>query len=106
MPTRRSFIQWVPAAGVAVTASRAFAQAQPKLTMVDPQDPQAKALGYVTDATKADKSKFPKYQASQHCAVCQLYQGPASAQAAPCTIFGGKGVVAPGWCSAFVPKSS
>ena len=45
-------------------------------------DPQAKALGYVTDATKADKSKFPKYQPGQHCAVCQLYQGPASAQTA------------------------
>jgi len=106
MPTRRSFIQWVPAAGVAVAASRTFAQAQPQLTMVDPQDPQAKALGYVTDASKVDKAKFPKYQSGQHCAICQLYQGPASAQAAPCTIFAGKGVAGPGWCSAFVPKSS
>ena len=104
MTTRRRFIQWVPAAGAAVAAARALAQAQ--APMVDPNDPQAKALGYVTDATKADKSKFPKYQPGQHCAVCQLYHGPASAQTAPCTIFAGKHVVGPGWCSAFVPKAS
>jgi hypothetical protein len=106
MTTRRRFIQWVPAAGVAVASAHARAQAQAQAPMVDPNDPQAKALGYVTDATKVDKSKYPKYQSGQHCAVCQLYQGPASAQTAPCTIFAGKRVVGPGWCSAFVPKTS
>jgi hypothetical protein len=110
MTTRRTFIQWVPAAGLAVTAAQARAQAASQAgsagPMVDPQDPQAKALHYVTDATKVDKSQNPNYKPGQHCAVCQLYQGPASAQTAPCTIFGGKRVAAAGWCSAFVPKSS
>ena len=44
---------------------------------VDPKDPQAAALGYVTDATKADKAKFPKYAAGQACGSCQLFQGKA-----------------------------
>jgi hypothetical protein len=60
MTTRRRFIQWVPAAGVAVATAHARAQAQAQAPMVDPNDPQAKALGYVTDATKVDKSKYPK----------------------------------------------
>ena len=43
--------------------------------MVEETDPQAKALGYVTDATKVDPAKFPKYEKGQHCANCALYQG-------------------------------
>ena len=67
MPTRRSFIQIVPVAGVALLGARvAYADD------LKPTDPQAVALGYVSDATKADKAKYPKYAAGQDCANCQL----------------------------------
>ena len=107
MITRRRLLHWIPAAGAAGTlapiADRAASQAS-AAPMLSEADPQAKSLGYVTDAQRVDKAKFPKYAAGQHCAVCQLYQGPTSAPAAPCTLFAGKQVAGPGWCSAFVPK--
>ena len=53
MTSRRQFIQIVPVAGAALLASRG-ASAQ---DMVADTDAQAKALGYVGDAAKADKAK-------------------------------------------------
>ena len=103
MTSRRSFIQILPIAGaLALCAKTAFA-ADP--APVDPKDPQAAALGYVADAGKADKAKFPKYAAGQNCAGCQLYQGKAGDAAGPCAIFAGKKVEAKGWCSAYVKKA-
>ena len=103
MTTRRSFIQILPLAGaMALCANSALAADTPA---VDPKDPQAAALGYVVDATKADKAKFPKYAAGQACSGCQLYQGKAGDAAGPCAIFAGKKVEAKGWCSAYVKKA-
>jgi len=102
MTTRRHFIRIVPLAGaLALCARSAFADA-PK---VDPTDPQAKALGYVTDAAQADKARFPKYAAGQTCGSCQLYQGKPTDANAPCAIFAGKQVAAKGWCSAYTKKA-
>jgi hypothetical protein len=102
MTTRRSFIQIIPLAGaLALGAGSAFADA----TKVDEKDPQATAFGYVADATKADKAKFPKYAAGQVCAGCQLYQGKATDASGPCAIFAGKQVSAKGWCSAYTKKA-
>ncbi|CAN5200886.1 high-potential iron-sulfur protein [soil metagenome] len=98
--TRRQFIRIVPIAGGALLASQ-VAWSQP---MLDEKDAQATALGYVADAAKADKVKFPKYAAGQACAGCQLYQGKAGAAAGGCALFPGKMVTAKGWCSAFVKK--
>jgi len=78
----------------------AFAQA-----MVDETSPQAVALGYVADATKADVKKFPKYAAGQVCGNCALYQGKATDAAAACPLFAGKQVSVKGWCSAWVKKA-
>ena len=66
-------------------------------------DPQAAALGYKEVAAKVDKAKFPKYAAGQHCANCQLYQGPAIG-AGNCAIFSGKQVASGAWCNAYVKK--
>jgi hypothetical protein len=101
MTTRRAILHWLPAAGAAFVAARAGAQAAKP---VDEKEPQAVSLGYVTDAARVDKAKFPKYAAGQHCANCQFYQGTATAATAPCTIFGGRLVAGPGWCSAYVKK--
>ncbi|MEO8137670.1 MAG: high-potential iron-sulfur protein [Betaproteobacteria bacterium] len=102
MTTRRSFIQIIPVAGVAALSARVAFAATPEL---DPKDPQAAALGYVPDATKADKAKFPKYASGQLCGNCQLYQGKAGDTAGPCAIFAGKSVQAKGWCSAYAKKT-
>jgi hypothetical protein len=103
MTSRRQFIQIVPLAGAAVLASRgAFAADAP---MVDPKDPQAVALGYVSDATMADKAKYKNYAAGQQCSTCQLFQGKAGAASGPCPLFAGKQVSAKGWCSAWAKKA-
>ena len=103
MTSRRLFIQILPLAGtLALCANAAVAADAPK---VDPKDPQAAALGYVVDATKADKAKFPKVAAGQTCGNCQLYQGKAGDAGGPCAIFAGKQVAAKGWCSAYTKKA-
>ena len=102
MTTRRAILHWVPAAGVALVAGRAHAQAG---KAVDEKEPQAVSLGYVTDAARVDKAKFPKYAAGQQCSSCQFYTAAANAASGPCTIFGGRAVAGPGWCSAFVKKA-
>ena len=100
MTTRRTFIQIVPIVGFALLAARHATAAE-----LDPKEPQAAAVGYVTDATKADKSKFPKYAAGQDCATCALYQGKAGDASGGCPLFGGKTVAAEGWCSAYAKKA-
>lgn len=97
MTSRRRFISLVPFLGAA-TLARADAPA------LDPKDPQAAALGYVLDATKADKAKYPKYAAGQNCGGCALYQGAAGSAAGPCPIFQGKLVRSKAWCSAYVKR--
>ena len=70
---RRTFLMGAAGAASALAVSRlTFAQAG---TPLSESDPQAQALGYKTDAMKADRVKFPKYAAGQTCGGCQLYQG-------------------------------
>jgi hypothetical protein len=102
MTSRRNFIKIVPIAGMAAIAGRnAFAA---DLPMLDSSDPQAAALGYVPDATKANKAKYPTYAAGQHCGVCVLYQGTPGAKSGPCPLYPGKQVSVNGWCSSWAKK--
>lgn len=96
---RRTFVVNAVAAGAALATSRAFAQAA-----LSEKDPQAIALGYVSDATKADVKKYPRYAAGQACGNCALYQGKPADAAGPCPLFAGKQVSARGWCSAWAKK--
>ena len=96
--TRRTFLMTLAASGAAL-ASAAHAQAK-----LDEKDPQAVALGYVADASKADTKKFPKYAAGQNCASCALYQGKAADVLGGCPLFAGKQVAGKGWCSAWAKK--
>jgi hypothetical protein len=101
MTSRRRFIQIVPVAGAALLGARtASAQAD----MVSEKDPQAVALGYVADASKADKAKYKNWAATQNCTNCALYQGKATDPSAVCPLFGTKKVSAKGWCSAWAKK--
>jgi hypothetical protein len=98
---RRVFMMAVAAAGASaglVTAAHAQAK-------VDEKDPQAAALGYVADSTKADKKKYPKHAADQFCHNCALFQGKATDAAGACSLFAGKQVAGKGWCSAWVKKA-
>ena len=101
---RRIFvIQSVVSAGILATTR--LAQAQAAAPLVQESDPQAVALGYKNDATKADKVKYPKYAAGQHCANCALYQGKPTDATAGCPLFAGKQVAAKAWCSAWTKKA-
>lgn len=115
---RRQFLKFT-GLGVAslLLADKVLAQAPAapaagggKLEMVKESDAQAKALGYVEDATNVDVKKWPKRAgpagAKQFCYNCQFYisknANPASVPAAPCTLFANKGVTAKGWCNSWV----
>ncbi|MEO6031337.1 MAG: high-potential iron-sulfur protein [Burkholderiaceae bacterium] len=100
MTSRRQFIQIVPAASITLLAGHAAA-ATP---MLSEKDAAAVPLGYVADATHADKAKFKTYTAGQTCANCALYQGKPGDAAGPCPLFPGKNVAAKGWCSAHAKK--
>ncbi|MEO8123194.1 MAG: high-potential iron-sulfur protein [Burkholderiales bacterium] len=103
MTSRRDFIRIVPLAGAALLTSRtSFGADAPKLEL---KDAQAVALGYVPDATKADKAKFTNYAAGHECGNCHQFQGKAGDAFGPCLIFGGKQVSSKGWCSAWVKKA-
>jgi hypothetical protein len=97
--SRRVFMLQVAACGAVVGTA---VQAQP--ARLDEKDPQAVALGYVADSTKADKKKFPKHDNAQKCNNCALYQGKAADAWGGCPLFAGKQVAGPGWCSAWAKK--
>jgi hypothetical protein len=96
---RRVFL--IAAAGGAF-APAAFAQAPARL---DESDPLAKAQGYVHDASKVDRAKWPKFQPSQNCANCQLFQAKGNDPWGGCPLFGTRQVAAKGWCNAWIKKA-
>lgn len=89
-------------AAVPVTALLGRAEAAPG--NVDPNEAQAKALGYVVDATKVDAKANPNYKPGQACVNC--LQSPATAKGAliPCNIFAQRMVSAKGWCKVYVKR--
>lgn len=93
-PTRRSIL--VLGASFAVTR---FAFAESPHLGVD--DPAAKAVGYVEDATQVDKARYPKFVAGQNCAGCSLYQGKATDPWGACLLFANKQVAGAGWCTSY-----
>jgi hypothetical protein len=99
--TRRVFMMQAVATGTALLGA---AQAQAQAAKVDEKDPQAVALGYVADTTKADAKKFTKHSKDQKCTNCALYQGKATDPWGGCPLFGTKQVAGPGWCSAWAKK--
>ena len=67
---------------------------------VSETDPQAAALGYKADATKAEK----RTDATALCNNCNFYSGKAGEASGPCALFQGKLVAANGWCTAWAKK--
>jgi hypothetical protein len=71
---------------------------------VDEHDEAAVALGYRHDTKQVDQGRFPKHEASQHCASCAFFQGAPADEWAGCAMFGRKQIAAGGWCSAWAKK--
>ena len=69
--SRRSFIALAGVTSAAVLAgvrpALSFAQGGAAAPHLAESDPTAKALGYVEDASKVDKTKFPAFKAGAHC---------------------------------------
>ncbi len=104
MNSRRHFIRLAACSGAALLAAReSLAADAPAL---DEKDAQAVALGYVSDASKANKAKYASYAPGQMCSACQFFQGKAGAATGPCPLFGGKLVSSKGWCSAYSKKAA
>jgi High potential iron-sulfur protein len=83
----------IPLAGTTLKAAAA------DLPLVTADDPTAKALKYVSDASTASGSK-----PGSKCANCKLYQGGTAAQGG-CLLFPGKAVMAAGWCASWTAKT-
>jgi hypothetical protein len=97
--SRRQFLLLGAGIGSSVIlCNTAFADTAARLSEADPA---AKAVGYVEDASKVDKAKFPAYAAGQTCASCSLFQGKATDAYGGCTLFGTKQVAGRGWCSSY-----
>jgi hypothetical protein len=72
---------------------------------VDPNEPQAKSLGYVEDATKVDAKANPNFKPGQMCANClQAPTAKPGMTEVPCNIFAGRPVAAKGWCKVYVKR--
>ena len=72
---------------------------------VDPNEPQAKSLGYVEDATKVDAKANPNFKPGQICANClQAPTAKPGMAEVPCNIFAGRPVAAKGWCKVYVKR--
>ncbi len=97
-PSRRRLLQrlalGVPLAALAVITRQA--QAAPLLSV---NDPQAKAVGYVEDASQAKGATK-----GNSCANCALYQGASGSAQGACQLFAGYEVRAAGWCSSWAAQ--
>ena len=79
----------VPVAGIFINAA-----AYGDSPALDPSEPAAKALGYVTKSTKPDAN----------CGNCSQYQAKSGDAMGPCSLFPGKSVASAGWCSGWAKK--
>ena len=74
------------------------------LPLLDPSDPTAKALGFVSNAATVDAAANPTYKPTQKCATCAQFQGNAGDATGPCTIFAGHSVPKGGWCKVWAQR--
>jgi High potential iron-sulfur protein len=74
------------------------------LTPLDPNDPTAKALGFITDASKVDAKANPTFKPSQKCSTCAQFLGKPADSTAGCNIFAGHSVPSGGWCKVWAQK--
>jgi hypothetical protein len=106
MISRRAVLQGSAIAGsiVPLLALSTIGARAAGLPPLDPNDPTAKALGFVADSTKVDASANPTHKANQKCGTCAQFLGKASDASAGCNIFAGHAVPQGGWCKVWAQK--
>jgi hypothetical protein len=101
---RRTVLKLVASGVAAVPLSSLLAQSQAHagdLAPLSEDDPAAKGLAYVHDASKStDQRRKP----DQFCKNCNLIRSDAGEWRA-CQLFPGKGVNENGWCIAWVRRT-
>ena len=103
--SRRALVKSGLLAGALVPAIGLIgSDADAAMTPLDPNDPTAKALGFVTDASKVDAKTEATFKPNQKCSTCAQYQGKAGDATAGCNIFAGHTVPAGGWCKVWAQK--
>ena len=95
MATRRVFVQ----ACSLIALYPAHGRCAPQ--RLSETDPLAVAVGFVHDASKVDRAKYPGHAAGQRCSQCKSYRGKPAENSGGCVRFGGKLVAGAGWCSLF-----
>ncbi|MGH8135521.1 MAG: high-potential iron-sulfur protein [Steroidobacteraceae bacterium] len=103
--SRRQLLQGALVSLAAVPAATLIAGRANAAEAVSADDPTAKSLGYVTDASKVVAASNPTYKPGQTCANCLQFKGKAGAADGPCVIFQDKLVKSKGWCKVWVPAA-
>lgn len=100
---RRAFLEAATVATLGIAAAPALKAADIVKVddVVDPESPQAKALGYVHHYSEVETERFPRFEEGQICANCQLAQGNLEKDWFGCAIFPSQLVAREGWCSAW-----
>lgn len=91
-------------AALSVASLLSTAKAAAPLVPLDPNDPQAKALGYVVDTNKVDAKANPAHKPDQKCVRCIHFVGGPADKTGGCKLFQGKSVAAGGWCKVYALK--
>jgi len=97
MKNRRVFMLCAVSVGSVLASGRASASS----SWVDENDPTARLTGYVHDAKRVDKVKFPRYASPQNCSNCASWQGEPGDAAGRCHLFGNHKTAAQGWCNVY-----
>lgn len=98
---RRAFLKACGAAALAGIPVTVLAQAPAKLAE---DEPIAKSLAYLEDASKVDAEANPRFKSGNNCGNCALYVTADEADGfAPCRAVGGKLVARAGWCKVWAP---
>jgi hypothetical protein len=98
--SRRELLKAMSAVGFFLPLAIRRTHAAEAAPLVSADDPTAKALKYVGDASKA-----PDAKPGSKCGNCSLYQGAGGSAEGGCLLFPGKSVMATGWCSSWTPKA-
>ena len=102
---RRDVLKGALIGVAAVPVTAMFGRAEAASGPVDPNEPQAKSLGYVVDASKVDAKANPNFKPGQVCANClQVPKGKEGGAEVPCNIFAQRPVSAKGWCKVYVKR--
>ena len=104
--SRRSLVKSGLIAGallpsLSLLSANAAAAALPPL---DPNDPTAKALGFVNRCLQVDSKTHPTFKPGQKCGTCAQFQGKPGDATGACTIFAGNSVPQGGWCQVWAQK--